>query len=236
VERGAVGVGGDGQDDLGSVGAVVAAVSVAREGSGSGAFKIDAGEVVEGEADGSFECLGGEFFFQSAPVAGEGVHSGVEVVFIEVLVGRKSAGGGEESALGGFFEGEFRTGEKEAGEDHGFEESALAGRADVGEEEVEIQGFPSIDEDGETAEIKGGVEFDGVGLQGGFAGEGGGDEVADIGRELGDVADGAGAGPVGSAKRFADEMGGVGFAVFAGFSGLNKHELQKYRIKTWCQV
>lgn len=107
VERGAVGVGGDGQEDLGAVGAVVAAVAVAREGSGSGALEVDAGEVVESEADGGFECLGGEFFFQGAPVTGEGVHGGVEVVFVEVLVGWEAAGGGEERALGGVFEGEF---------------------------------------------------------------------------------------------------------------------------------
>ncbi|MFM8717091.1 MAG: hypothetical protein ACKOF3_10000 [Spartobacteria bacterium] len=138
--------------------------------------------------------------------------------------------------MGGVFEGEFRTGEEEAGEDHGFEESALAGSADVGEEEVEIQGFPGIDENSEAAEIEGGVEFDGVGLQGGFAGKNGSDEVADFGRELGDVADGAGAWAVGSAKRFADKIGGVGFAVFAGFGGFNKHVLQKYQTKTWCQV
>ena len=42
VEWSAVGFGGDGQDDLRSVGTVVAAVPVAREGSGTGAFKIDA--------------------------------------------------------------------------------------------------------------------------------------------------------------------------------------------------
>ena len=103
----------------------------------------------------------------------------------------------------------------------------MAGSANFGEEEVEIQGFPSIDEDGETAEIEGGVEFDGVGLKGGFAGEVCGDELAEFGRELGNVGDGAGAGAVGSAERFADEMGGVGFAVFSGFGGLNKHVLQK---------
>ena len=112
----------------------------------------------------------------------------------------------------------------------------MAGSADVGEEEVEIQGFPSIDEDGETAEIEGGVEFDGVGLKGGFSGKSGSNEVADFGRELGDVADGAGAGGVGSAKRFADEVGGVGFAVFSRFGGLKKHVLHEYRTKTCCQV
>jgi hypothetical protein len=107
VERGAVSVGGDGQDDLRSVGAVVAAVTVAREGSGTGAFEVDAGEVVEGKADRSFECLGGEFFFQGAPVAGEGVHGGVEVVFVEVFVGVEATGGGKQGAFGSVFEGEF---------------------------------------------------------------------------------------------------------------------------------
>ena len=107
MERGAVGVGGDGQDDLRSVRTVVAAVPVARERCGTGAFEVYAGEVVEGEADGSFECLGGKFFFQGAPVTGEGVHGGVEVVLIEIFVGGKAAGGGEQRALGGVFEGEF---------------------------------------------------------------------------------------------------------------------------------
>jgi hypothetical protein len=41
---------------------VVTAVPVARKGCGSGAFEVDAGEVVESEDDGGFECLGGEFF------------------------------------------------------------------------------------------------------------------------------------------------------------------------------
>ncbi len=107
VERGAVGVGGGGQDDLGAIGTVVAAVPVAREGRGSRAFEIDAGEVIEGEADGGFESLGSEFFFQGAPVTGEGVHGGVEVVLVEVFVGWEAAGGSEESALCGVFEGEF---------------------------------------------------------------------------------------------------------------------------------
>lgn len=62
VEGRAMGVGCNGQDDLRAVGAVVAAVSVAREGCGTRSFEIDAGEVVEGEADRGFEGLIGEFF------------------------------------------------------------------------------------------------------------------------------------------------------------------------------
>ena len=40
-------------------------------------------------------------------MTGEGVHGGVEVVLIEIFVGGKAAGGGEQRALGGVFEGEF---------------------------------------------------------------------------------------------------------------------------------
>ena len=47
------------------------------------------------------------FFFQSAPVTGEGVHGDVEVVLIEVFVGWEAAGCGEQRALCGVFEGEF---------------------------------------------------------------------------------------------------------------------------------
>ena len=46
-------------------------------------------------------------FFQGAPVTGEGVHGGVEVLFIKVFVGWEAAGGGEQRALRGVFEGEF---------------------------------------------------------------------------------------------------------------------------------
>ncbi|MFM8829951.1 MAG: hypothetical protein ACKOHM_02935 [Spartobacteria bacterium] len=165
-------------------------------------------------------------------MTGEGVHGIVEVVLIEIFVGWEAAGGSEKRALRRVMESEFGAGEEDAGEDHGFEESALAGCADICEEDVEVQGLPGIDEDGEATEIQGGVEFDGIGLEGGFAGEVGGDELTELGRKLGDVADGAGARAVGSAEGFADEMGGVNFPVFARFGGLNKNVLQKYQAKT----
>ncbi len=46
----------------------------------------------------------------------------------------------------------------------------------------------------EIAEIEGGDEFDRVCLEGGFTGKVGGDELANFGRDLGDMADGAGGG------------------------------------------
>ena len=71
---------------------------------------------------------------------------------------------------GKVFEDEFRAGEKKASEDHGLEKGALAGSADVDEEEVKMQEFPGIDEDSETAEVQCGVDFKGVGVDGGFVG------------------------------------------------------------------
>ena len=76
---------------------------------------------------------------------------------MRVFVGREIAGSGEQRALCSVSEGEFRTREEEESEDHGREKSALAGSAYV-DEEVEMQEFPGIDEDGETAKIEGGVE------------------------------------------------------------------------------
>ncbi len=46
----------------------------------------------------------------------------------------------------------------------------------------------------EAAEIEGGVEFDGPGLEGRFTGKVGGDELANFGRDLGDMAGRAGGG------------------------------------------
>ena len=112
----------------------------------------------------------------------------------------------------------------------------MAGSADIGEEMVEIQGFPSVDKDSEAAEIEGGVELDGFGGKDGIAGKEGSNEFTDCWRKLGDVADGAGARAVGGAEGFANEVGGVGFAVFARFGGLNKKVLHKYKVKTCSQV
>ena len=61
-------------------------------------------------------------------------------------------------------------------------------RASRGEAADEFEAFVEI------AEIEGGVEFDGLGLEGGFTGNVGGDELANFGRDLGDMADGAGGG------------------------------------------
>ena len=63
------GLGGFGDAELAAF--PVAAMPVAREGRGTIAFARDAGEVVEGEADGRFEYVL-QVCFESAPVAGDG--------------------------------------------------------------------------------------------------------------------------------------------------------------------
>ena len=84
---------------------------------------------------------------------------------------------------------------------------------------------PRLHENDQTAAIQGVFEFDGFGLDEGATGEGLGDEFTHVGRELGDVANSAGSRPVGSAEGLANQIGDVGFAVSAGFGGLNKHLL-----------
>jgi hypothetical protein len=64
-------------------------------------------------------------------------------------------------------------------------------RASRGEAADEFETFV------ETAEIEVGVEFDGLGLESGFTGKVGGGELANFGRDLGDMADGAGGGHAG---------------------------------------
>lgn len=57
-----------------------------------------------------------------------------------------------------------------------------------------------------------------------------------MGREAGDVANGAGARAFWSAEGFAHEKGGVSFAVLGGFGFLDKHELQYFCIKYLCKA
>ena len=56
---------------------------------------------------------------------------------------------------------------------------------------------------------------------------GGGDEIASVGGKIGDIADSAGTGSLQSAEGLANQIGNVGFTVFAGGGGsLNEHGLQ----------
>jgi len=225
MERGSGGVGGHGQDDLGPVAAVVPAVPIAGDVVGPRPFEVNACEVIEHQTHGFLEGSCGKAFFQRAPVAGDGVHGRVEIVLVKAFLGGEPAGRGKESAAGLVLEGEFGAGKKQAGENHRFDEGVIAGCANVGEELVESHRAPCLHENGQTAAIQGVFESDGFGLDEGATGEGLGDEFTHVVRQLGDVANGAGSGPVWGAKGLANQVGDVGFAVSAGFGGLNKHLL-----------
>ena len=59
-----------------------------------------------------------------------------------------------------------------------------------------------------------------------------GDEGAQVRGEACDVANGARTRALWGAEGFAHEEGGVGFAVLAGFSFLDEHELHNFSIKS----
>ena len=193
MEGGAGGVGGHCEDDLWTVVAVVAAMSVAGDMFGTGPFEVNTREVIEHQAHWLLERAGGETFFQSAPVAGDCVHGLVEVVLVKALVGRESARAGKERAVGLFLECELGTGKKQSGENHRLDEGAIAGGADAGQEMIKPHRVPRVNENGQPAAIQSMFKFDGISFNEGATGEGLGNELSDIVGQLGDIADGAGA-------------------------------------------
>jgi len=97
---------------------------------------------------------------------------------------------------------------------------------DGSKEGIELKTGPGVIEHGQTAIIEGLVKLELIGREEDMALQRGGDEIACGGREAGDVADCAGARTSGGVEGFSDEIGKIGFAVFAGGgSGLNEHEL-----------
>ena len=100
-------------------------------------------------------------------------------------------------------------------------------RADVGEKFAQTKARPSVVEDGQTAIVQGVVQLHLIGREEVLTLEGSGDELAGGGRQIGDIANGAGTGSLGRAERFAHEVRDVALAVFSGGSGgLNEHGLQ----------
>ena len=81
-------------------------------------------------------------------------------------------------------------------------------------------------EQSQAAVVQGLMQLHGLGRNKGLAFEGGGDELASVRRQIGDIADGARTGPLGSAEGLAHEVGEVGFAgLTGGFCNLDEHGL-----------
>ena len=226
VQRDAAGVGGHGEDDLRPVAAVIAAMAIAAEVRRAFPLKVNAGQVVENEAERFLEGLRGQPFFQGAPVASQRVHRLVQLVLVKALIGGEPAGRGEQRAGGALGQGELGTGKKQAREDQRLEQGTLTRRADPGEEVREPELLPDFDEDGEAAIVERLLKLDLLRPDEALAGERVGDELADRRRQPGEVANGAGARPLGGAEGLAHEIGLVNLGAAAGSGDLNEHWLR----------
>ena len=83
ADRNAVFIGDDGEIDLHTVGAVIAAVAVVGEAFGAMAFEVDACDVVESDADFVRKSFLIESGHERRPASGELIHRGVEIVLIK---------------------------------------------------------------------------------------------------------------------------------------------------------
>jgi len=154
------------------------------------------------------------------------IHRGVEIVFVKRFRGIQAAGFGQPRAVSALGQGQLGTGKEDAAVNHGLEKAPLARRTETGEDLVEVKAGPSVVEDGKAAVVESLVELNALGREESLALEGSGNEIAGRGREVGDVADGAGAGAVRGAEGFANEVGDVVLAVLAGGTGgLHEHGL-----------
>ena len=119
---------------------------------------------------------------------------------VKGLAGVQAASLSQPSALG--FLGQRELGAREAltSPDHRLEQAALPRRADVGEEFAQMKARPCVVEDGQAAIIQGVVKLHRIGWQEVLAFEGGRDDLARRGGQIGDYADGAGTGPSGVRK------------------------------------
>ena len=102
--------------------------------------------------------------------------------------------------------------------------------AKADEEWVELETIPRVVEDSQAAVIERIMKLDLLGGEEVLAFEGSGDELAGLWRQIGDIADGAGARPLGGAKGFANEVREVSLAGLpGGLSDLHEHGLHSNR-------
>ena len=86
---------------------------------------------------------------------------------------------------------------------------------------------PGVIKDSQPSVIKSLLKLNLLSRKEALALEGSNDQLASIGRQVGDVRDGSRAWALGSAEGLAHQVGDVGLAVLArGFSSLDEHGLQ----------
>ncbi len=227
VQGNALGIGSHGQQDLRPIRAMIPAVTVVGQPAWTFAFKISARQIIERELQPVGKSLAVEVLFQFHPMAVHLVHRFVQIVFVEGFVGLQTARLRQPGALGLHLQTELGAGKKQPGVDHGLEQFSLARGTHGGQKAIQFKALPGRVEDRQTAVVQSLMELHGMGGNKGLAFEGGGDEIAGVGGQIGDIANGAGARPLECAEGLANEVGNVGFAAFAfGSGGLDKHWLQ----------
>jgi hypothetical protein len=155
------------------------------------------------------------------------IHGRVEIVFIEGFTGLQAAGLSQPGALRFLSQRQLGAGKEQAAVDEGLQEAPLPGRTQAGQELAQPKARPGVVEDRQAAVIQSLMQMHLISRQEVQPFEGCGDEIAGVGRQIGDIADGAGTGTVGGAKGLANQIGDVGFAILAGGgSGLDEHGLQ----------
>ena len=108
-----------------------------------------------------------------------------------------------------FGQSQFRGWEKNPAQNHRFEQSLLPGSSQAGQEAIQAEAPPGVNQHGQPAIVLGIGEFEVVNGNQGFAPEAGGDEFADLLGQVADVADGAGAWALWGAEGLADLMGDI---------------------------
>ena len=130
------------------------------------------------------------------------------------------------SALSLVSQRQLGAGKEQPAIEDGLEQAALAGRAEVGKELIEVKARPSVVENGQSTVVQGLMKLNLIGGKELLTLKGSDDDIASVSGQLGDVADGARAWPLWRAKGLAHEVGDVRLAVFAGGSGsLHEHGL-----------
>ena len=203
---------------------MIATVSKLADVIGTLAFKIDAGQIIEHQRDAFGEALRVKLLFHPHPLSAQLIHRGIQVVLIEILARLvQAAGGGQESAAGVIDQSQFGAGEENAAKYHGFEQTHVADRADRAQDPVKLQCVPTLAQDGQATETPSVGQFQLGGGDKALAPQRLGNEFSGLFRQGGNVADGARAGALRSAKGFTDQVSEVrGGAAFAS-SGLDKH-------------
>ena len=224
MQRHSLRIGGHGQQDLGPVGTMVSAVTIAADSHRTLAFKIHTAQIIEHQGNPLGEALLIELLLQPHPLSAQFIHRLIEIVLVEIFLGLiQSAGGGQEGTAGVIGQSQLGAGKEDAAKHHGLEQAGVTGRIHEAKEPRQTQGVPGLAEHGQAAETPRLGQFQAIGGDKVLAAQGLGNELTGVRWQAGDVANSAGAGALGGAEGFADQVSQIrGLAVFA-FGGLDEH-------------